>query len=99
VLLSLAGTTVLLGGIVSGQGHNILVGPIYRVSADAASIEPMGVSAALWTRTWLGPQHRFVADRVNRLLVATYGEQQVVTSLYDRTDAGPHPRGWAGTGL
>lgn len=77
VIGALAGVLVL-GGIIGGVGQFVLVSPTYRVVADSDSIEPMGISAAHWARTWLGPNNTFMADRVNRLLFSTYGRQRAV---------------------
>ena len=52
-------------------------------------MEPAGIRAAEWTREWLGPGNRFVADRVNRILFASYGQQQPTTPLFDMVEAGP----------
>ena len=41
------------------------------------SIEPMAIETALWAREWLGPGNSFTADRINRLLLAGYGRQDV----------------------
>jgi hypothetical protein len=81
-------TILLLGGIISSEGPRILVPAKYQVSADAASIEPMGINAALWTKEWLGPGNHFAADRVNRLLLSTFGRQLVSTTLKHGYDAG-----------
>jgi hypothetical protein len=78
-------TAVFFGGVLASWGTDEIPRR-YRVSADAASIEPMGVGAAEWTRQWLGIGHRFVADRVNRLLLATYGQQEVLTTLRNPVD-------------
>lgn len=78
----------ILAGIFSGSGNYILGSNKYRVSADSASVEPMAVGAADWSQQWLGPGNRFFADRTNRLLLATYGAQQVITTLYDKYDLG-----------
>ncbi len=80
-------SVILIGGIISGESR-ILVPARYLVSADAASIEPMGVAAAQWTREWLGEANHFVADRVNRLLLSTFGGQLVSTTLQHGEDAG-----------
>jgi hypothetical protein len=77
---------MLTGGVFTAWGGPIEFPRRYKVVADSLSVEPMGIEAAKWTRHWLGPQHRFVSDRINRLLLATYGRQQVVTSLQDRID-------------
>ena len=37
---------------------------------------------------WLGARNHFVADRVNRLLLSTYGRQLVSTTLQHGYDAG-----------
>lgn len=77
---------VLVGGLFTAWGGPIELPRRYRVVADAQSVEPMGVDAARWTKVWLGPEHRFVSDRINRLLLAVYGRQQVVTSLQEQVD-------------
>ncbi len=85
--LGLAAALVVVGGVISGEGPRLLVPARFKVSADSASVEPMGISAATWTCEWLGPGNTFVADRVNRLLLATYGRQDVTTTLNDFRDA------------
>ncbi len=81
---------VFIGGVVLGTGPASaqLPGP-YEVSADARSIEPQGIQAALWTRTYLQPDNRVAADRINQILLGTYGEQRVVTSIEDNIDLSP----------
>ena len=64
-----------LGG---GQPWSLLPGP-YLVSADSRSIEPEGITAAQWANVYL-PGQRVTSDRINTLLMATYGREQVVTS-------------------
>jgi len=76
---------VLIGGVFVGWGIGS-ISPHYRVAADASSIEPMGIGASTWTRRWLGEDHNFIADRINEVLLATYGRQQVVTSEEARVD-------------
>jgi hypothetical protein len=78
-------TILFVGGVISGAGQTA-VPTGYKVSADAFSIEPLGVTAASWTKEKLGTGWRFAADRVNRLLLATYGQQRVITTLQDRLD-------------
>jgi hypothetical protein len=71
---------LVVGGVLVGMpGWERLPGP-YLVSADARSIESEGLAAAAWSKDVLGSNNRFVADRVNRLLLATYGRQTIVTS-------------------
>jgi hypothetical protein len=78
-------TLVFLGGIVSG-GATSAIPSQYKVAADAPSIEPMGVEAAKWMRTWLGPRNRIAADRTNRLLAALYGRQAIATTIHGGVD-------------
>ncbi|MBY5748772.1 hypothetical protein [Rhizobium leguminosarum] len=86
--LAAAATTVLIAGVISSEGPRILVPAGYEVSADSSSIEPMGISAASWTREWLGRGQHFATDRINRLLLSTYGRQQVSTTLESGRDTG-----------
>ncbi len=83
-----AATMILIGGIISSAGLSLLVPAKYQVEADAASIEPMGIGAAEWAKDWLGPRNRFAADRDNRLLLSTFGQQLVSTTLQLHDDAG-----------
>jgi hypothetical protein len=78
-------TILFIGGAISGSAETAVLGR-YKVSADALSIEPLGITAAKWTREYLGGGWRFAADRVNRLLLGTYGEQRVITGLADQLD-------------
>ena len=80
------GAIILIGGIISGDAPPILVPDRFKVSADAASIEPMDISAAQWTGRWLGSGNMFASDRINRLLLANYGRQDVATTLQDPQD-------------
>ena len=63
----------------SGQPWSLLPGP-FLVSADARSIEPEGITAAEWASSYLGSGQRIASDRINTLLMATYGGEQAETS-------------------
>jgi hypothetical protein len=84
---SLAIGTILLSGITIGQGTQALRG-LYKPGDDAGSVEPMGVAAAAWTKRWLGEGNRFAADRVNQLLLATYGQQDIISEMRSRIQGG-----------
>ncbi len=70
---------VLLGGIIveSGPEWSSLPGP-YLVVADARSITPEGIQTASWTLSHLGPGNRVGTDRINQILMLTYGNQSIV---------------------
>jgi len=98
-----AGLIALLtvGGVLVGTpGWARLPGP-YLVSADTRSVDLEGIAAAEWTRSYLGPHNRVVADRVNRILLSAYGEQDIISTyqtglavrrLYLSTDILPNDR-------
>ena len=77
---------ILVGQATSGETPTWarLPGP-YLVVADQRSVEPEGISAAKWAATYLGPNHRIGSDRINTLLMATYGHQWGYTSADDKT--------------
>jgi len=81
---------IFLGGVVlqAGPSLSALPGP-YLVSADNRSIEPEGIEAAQWTPSHIGLNKRMATDRINRLLMSTYGDQHVVTNLEDKIDESP----------
>jgi hypothetical protein len=84
-------TIMILGGFMIGWGPSAINYP-YKVSADSRSVESLGISAAEWTRQWLGTGQRFGADRINRNLLAVYGRQIPVTSLSDQEGASEIPQ-------
>jgi hypothetical protein len=79
-LTSIVLANILLGGIIIGSGF-YLIHSRYMVGADEASIEHMGIGTASWTKTWLGKGNIFAADRVNRVLLSTYGQQQGFSAM------------------
>ena len=92
---------LVVGGVLVGlPPWARLPGP-YLVSADGRSVETEGIAAAEWARDVLGPGNVLVADRVNRILMSTYGQQSLVTTyetrlpvraLYLSPDIGPRVR-------
>ncbi|WP_157091611.1 hypothetical protein [Methylobacterium nodulans] len=77
--------------IVMSGSTSATIDPIrgmFRVVADSESIETMGVETALWTKEWLGPGNRFSSDRINRLLLAGYGRQDVRIDVWQGITAG-----------
>lgn len=80
----------VLGGVVLGVGQSLelLPGP-YMTIADARSIEPQGIQTAMWTRTHLHPGNRVASDRINQILLGSYGEQRIVNTLTDHVDISP----------
>lgn len=79
---------MMIGGMIAGGGSFAQPGP-YRVGGENRAIDAQGIGAARWTAQHLGPDHRFAADRTNRLLVTVYGRQRPVTTLYDHLDLSP----------
>ncbi len=81
---------VFIGGILLGAGPGLstLPGP-YEVGADSRSLEPEGIQAAQWARFQLGPNNRIGTDRINQILMGTFGYQRIVTSIEDDVDVSP----------
>jgi hypothetical protein len=76
---------IVLGGFTSSS-----LNPIhgrYRVAADQESVEPMGIETARWAKEWLGAGNRFSADRINRILLAGYGRQDVRVEIVEGVDS------------
>lgn len=78
IIAGFALALIAVGGAINGWGTAALRAH-YQVEGDALTVEPMGIDAAAWTAHWLGPNQNFVADRDNRVLLATYGRQHIVT--------------------
>jgi hypothetical protein len=82
-------TLAFAGGVISGSPPWQRVPGPYLVSADSRSLSSLGVDVAHWAKENLGAGNRFVADRINRLLLATYGDQWPITSLETKVDTSP----------
>jgi hypothetical protein len=81
---------ILVGNVVVGGGPELAVAPgPYIVVADARSVEPEGIEDAMWSLTYLGQDNRVATDRVNQMLMSTYGHQRIVTRLDDNVDVSP----------
>jgi len=89
-LLTVLAAVVFVGEIIVGVGPSSarLPGP-YLVSADSRSIEPQSLDATAWIRASLGPDNRIATDRVNGLLIGSYGEQYPVAHADTGLDVGP----------
>ncbi len=81
-------TVIFMGGVIVGLGGwQRLPGP-YLVVADSRSIEPQGLASSKWMLDYLGKENRIASDRINALLMGTYGEQHPVTG-YDNVLIAP----------
>ena len=80
ILMSMI-AVIFVGQAVIGSGlpWARIPGP-YLVSADQRSIEPENITAAEWANLYLGPGHIVASDRINTLLMATYGNEWAETS-------------------
>lgn len=86
-LITSAISIMFLGGVISPPWQ-LLPGP-YLVSADPRSLGPEGIQAALWADSHLGPNNHIATDRINGLLMDTYGDQRVQSSLAGDIDVTP----------
>lgn len=87
-LTAVAAAIVLVGGVVVGIPRWARLPGPYLASADARSIEPNGIAAAGWARSYLGPDNRMFADRTNQLLMGVYGHQGVIVANNPFVDLG-----------
>ena len=75
---------VFVGGVIIGTPRwSRLPGP-YLPAADTRSISAESIDAALWAQTELGPGKRIVADRIDRILMGSYGRQNPITNYADQ---------------
>lgn len=80
-VLSVVLGVMVVGGMINGWGVAALRTP-YKVGADGQSVEPVGLAVAEWSRRTLGQGNRFVADRVNGILLSTIGRQLPLSTLF-----------------
>ena len=74
-----AAAVILMGGVASGwpPAWDRLPGPALAAGFER-SVDPQGIAAAEWTRSALGPGHRWAADLTGYTLLATIGDQITV---------------------
>ncbi len=81
---------LFIGGVVLGAGPASASLPgSYEAIADTRSVEPEGISAALWTQAYLQRDNRVASDRIDQVLLGTYGAQNVITSTEYNVDLSP----------
>lgn len=80
VIILSAVSVICFGQMIlgSGQPWALLPGP-YLVSADNRSIESEGITAAEWANANLKPGQNVASDRINTLLMGTYGREHTIT--------------------
>jgi hypothetical protein len=71
---------VFMGGLISGWPPKLRLTQPYLVAGYPDTIEPEGVSAARWARSFLGPGNRMATDETNARLMLIYGDQFTLTS-------------------
>jgi hypothetical protein len=87
--LTASTTIVFMGGMLVGWGPpRRLPGP-YLTAADVRGVDAEGIAASRWSPANIGSENRMSTDRINGLLMGSYGEQHVVTGLSDRRDFTP----------
>ena len=82
-LYALMASVLFCSGIIGGWSPWARMPWPYQVGSDTRSIEPQGLLAAQWASSYLGPNNRMAADRINMTLMGTYGQQRMITDLID----------------
>ncbi|MHB1131402.1 MAG: hypothetical protein ACYC4L_03340 [Chloroflexota bacterium] len=79
----LAVTVIFTGGVIAGWT------PSWRLPAPQGKTAPLhyqdpeGIAAARWMRAYLGPERRVASQSIHMLLMGSYGEQWIMTTLSD----------------
>lgn len=77
------GIILFIGGMMAGWAYWARIPGPYIVGADTRSIERQGLLAAGWTEQYLKRDSRLIVDRINGLLMGSYGRQFTLRSLTD----------------
>jgi hypothetical protein len=87
-----------LGGIIVGWSPRARLPGPYLITADQRSIEYHGIEAAFWARNYLGSENRILTDRINGMLMGSYGRQRPqwglsgdthISQLFNSKEIGP----------
>jgi hypothetical protein len=73
-------TFVFVGGAIAGWPPNDRLPRPYAVAVDTRVLEPPGVLAAQWAKTFLGTGNRIASDGSNARLLLAYGDQHPLTA-------------------
>ncbi len=77
---------VFVGGIIGGSSPDTRLPGPYMVSADQRSVDTQGVRTAELVQQTLGPNKRMISDRVQTVLMGSYGGQRLVLRDTDGID-------------
>jgi hypothetical protein len=77
VLVSVA--VIMVGNLIAGWPPPLRVSQPYRIRADGHTLEPPAVTAAAWTRAFLGARNRLAASSADARLELQLGEQVALT--------------------
>jgi hypothetical protein len=87
ISLPIAIVVIFMGGIVvSYPQWGRYPGP-YLAAADTRSVEVKGIMAAVRIRQMLGEHNRIAGDRINGLLMISFGNQEQVAGYTDGVNA------------
>jgi hypothetical protein len=75
VMIMGAVAVIFVGQVIAGSPPWFRMPGPYLVSADPRSVEPEGMTAAQWVDLYLGTGQAIASDRINTLLMATYGDE------------------------
>lgn len=70
---------VFVGGVIAGWPPNDRLPRPYAVSIGSQVVNPPGVFAAQWVKTFLGTGNHIAADGSNARLLLTYGQRNLAT--------------------
>lgn len=77
---------IFTGGVIIGWPRWARLPGPYLVVADTRSIEAEGIETAFWARDKLGAKNNIATDRINGILMDSYGDQNPVSISYDSVD-------------
>lgn len=73
---------MLLGGLTAGWPFWARLPGPYLVAADTRSLDDgESYKAAQWVGKYIPPESKLGSDRINRLLMGTYGKQSILTNI------------------
>lgn len=81
-------TVVFMGGMLVGwPPYARMPGP-YLVEADTRSVQKESVEASNWVLANLGAGNRIASDRLNNLLLISYGDQYGIMNVSEKVNVG-----------
>lgn len=77
---------IFMGGVIAGWPPHLRLSQPYRIAVNGSIVEPQGLAAAQWFRSFMGRGNIMGADISNAQLMLVHGEQHAYAGKWPDTE-------------